>query len=451
MMDSERNTPITQMEAEDRKIKLVGTMLCLSAIPLNLCAAILESTWGSTLIGWMDLLAMLSCIVSVLWSRSSCESGRYVWYPAICGVWLASIPAIYSTGGASSPYFSPYLILLLLISAILHSKNRFHIPIIFVLLNLAAWALVSRLGVIPPPSNIGNFVTITRTGIFLAAVYVFIAVLFQSQRKLIEEILQRTRELHETKSRLIHTAKLAEIGNLLAATAHELGQPTQVIVTASSLLSQSSHRGILTPENARHLSYKIGDSAKRIVRLLSYLRDFSRKDALMTETIDMSESLRAIQILTEHDLKSKNIRFTLEIPDRALWVCGDSIKIQQVLFNLIANARDACLKETEPKITVRAEQLPQWIRISVTNNGPQIPVRLWARLFEPYFTTKPTGTGTGLGLPICQDLISQHKGRIFFSSEHDCTVFIVDLPQYPHTAPASRSREAPSCVSAVHE
>jgi signal transduction histidine kinase len=80
-------------------------------------------------------------------------------------------------------------------------------------------------------------------------------------------------------------------------------------------------------------------------------------------------------------------------------------------------------------VRVKAQAFRNWIRISIWNNGEAIPIHVQSKLFQPYFTTKKPGQGTGLGLTICQQLIEQHGGRILFSSQEGDTCFVVDLPK----------------------
>jgi signal transduction histidine kinase len=136
-----------------------------------------------------------------------------------------------------------------------------------------------------------------------------------------------------------------------------------------------------------------------------------------------------VHLLSQYDLRWNGVECQVQLGSEPLWVHGDSMRIQQVLFNLINNARDACEGFSNPTVRVTAEAFHGWVRVRVWNNGQGIPAALQAKLFQPYFTTKEPGKGTGLGLTICQQLIDQHAGRILFSSQDGDTSFVIDLPR----------------------
>jgi signal transduction histidine kinase len=122
--------------------------------------------------------------------------------------------------------------------------------------------------------------------------------------------------------------------------------------------------------------------------------------------------------LIEPDLRARQIRLAAELPEAAP-VSGDPTELSQVALNLVLNARDSLkqVEHTNKTITVRILRDTGWVVLEVTDNGAGIASEHQARLFEPFFTTRPVGEGLGLGLSICHELVTRHQGRIEVESQ----------------------------------
>lgn len=331
-------------------------------------------------------------------------------------------------GGAQSPFFAAQLIILLF-SGVYAFPNADLVRIFaFTAANGTVWIALSLYSE-NWAADLPRFFVIKYNAVLMfcgmACLTDFLG-RWKNQKCISDIQAQRCLEL---EGQLVHTEKLAEIGKLVATTAHELAQPAQVIMTSSSMLKQFVSRGQVNLQILEPLSERLLAASERFSHLLLHLKDFSRKEVCVSKTkIDMREPVSSVGILLDYDLRNRGIRFDMSLPADPIWIMGDAHRLQQVMLNLANNARDASSLAVNPTVAVRCEKFASWVRVTVTNNGAGIPLEAQSRLFEPYFTTKSKGEGTGLGLAICKQLVEEHAGRILFSSSNEKTVFVMDLP-----------------------
>ncbi|MFH1489658.1 MAG: ATP-binding protein [Pseudomonadota bacterium] len=254
------------------------------------------------------------------------------------------------------------------------------------------------------------------------------------QSRLVNELENANRELREATMQLVQSEKLSAIGELTAGVAHELNQPLNGI----KIITQSLLRDI---EKNRFEEDDVGDDLKEIVsqvnkmaEIIDHMRIFSRQTEGTTEDlIDINTVVEGPFTFLGQQLKNHNIEVMMELAPDLPKVMGDPIRLEQVLMNLISNARGAmegCGKE-EKRIEIRTylADSGQNVVAEVKDNGNGIPEELRARIFQPFFTTKESGKGTGLGLSVSSKIIEEHKGRIELASEvGEGTTFRVILP-----------------------
>jgi two-component system, NtrC family, sensor kinase len=180
-------------------------------------------------------------------------------------------------------------------------------------------------------------------------------------------------------------------------------------------------------------------------------RDFARRDHFEPRRADLREICRSVALMTELDLKARRIPFRLEVPPAPIWAEVDTLQIQQALLNLVNNARDAVqlspheAARSENPIILRAGELSGFRRLEVVNGGPGISLAAQGQLFQRYFTTKPQGMGTGLGLDVSRRIVEQHGGRVLFCSDDGETRFVIDLPgDLPRSQTGLRRESAPA-------
>jgi len=236
----------------------------------------------------------------------------------------------------------------------------------------------------------------------------------------------------ELESQLRQTQKLESVGTLASGVAHEINNPLTGIINYAQLI----HDRIEDP-TLREYAEGIVEEGNRVANIVKSLLAFSRQENERHSPAIMSDIVYATLSLIGSVLRKDQIQLTVELsPDLPLLKCR-SQQIQQVLLNLLTNARDA-LNERYPeydenkilRVTVDAlEQDGQpWIRTIVEDHGCGIPANIVERIFDPFFSTKAREKGTGLGLSISYGLVREHHGRLLVESEPNAyTRFIMEL------------------------
>ncbi len=225
-----------------------------------------------------------------------------------------------------------------------------------------------------------------------------------------QKVEERTRALKEAQVQLIQSGKLAAVGTLAAGVAHELNQPLMVIRGyAQELLADPR----LADEERREDLHRIEAQTTRMGAIINHLRDFSRQSKGKRQETDLSQVVTQALTFLGQQLKTRNVEVVQELDPALPAVWADPLQIEQVLLNLITNARDAMEKTGMGTITIRTEVAGDGrIALSVTDTGSGIPPDLQVRIFDPFFTTKEIGKGTGLGLSICHGIMEEHGGEI---------------------------------------
>ncbi len=268
-----------------------------------------------------------------------------------------------------------------------------------------------------------------------------------------EKVEARTSELKRSQDQLLQAAKLAYIGELVGGIAHEINNPTGVIVMrASSLMKEANDVGL--PKDILNDIEVIQRQSDQLAAITSGLLQFSRQSPFSPFPIDINRIVRKPISLIEPILNKRGIDCTLLLDDSLPTFPVDETRIEQVLLNLYNNAIDAMPGGGELTIRTRfiggntAESLTpaglgegesgNWVEISVRDTGEGIQSENLSRIFDPFFTTKEVGKGTGLGLSISYGIIQEHGGRIEVDSRwgHG-SEFRMYLPQVRPSSPKS--------------
>jgi two-component system, NtrC family, sensor kinase len=234
------------------------------------------------------------------------------------------------------------------------------------------------------------------------------------------ELERAYRDLQETQSQLVQSAKMASLGVLVAGVAHEINNPlafaTSHLQTARRSLAEVSNEVAerLSPAARAHWDRaedrlrEMGLGLERIADLVVKLRLFSRKDESELKRVSVQESIEAVLTILAHRAKNR-IRIATEFGAPDVIECLPSL-LNQAVMNLVSNAIDAI--PGEGTITIRTGGHGDDYRIEVSDTGLGIPPALRERVLEPFFTTKPVGEGTGLGLSITYSSVRRHGGTL---------------------------------------
>lgn len=239
----------------------------------------------------------------------------------------------------------------------------------------------------------------------------FVVVFFLRQRheeRAIRERLRHAEELNRLKHQLVRAEKLATVGVLSAGIAHEVGTPLAIIRGRAEILNERTSM----PELETIL-----EQSDRIANTLRQVLDFVREQPVAVQPIDVLTTFRSLVELLHFRVRQKKLECRIEPESGSFVVAADSDQLQQVLVNLFLNACDACGEGG--RIILRAgtdPASPDFVRMEVIDNGCGISADKLDAVFDPFYTTKPKGEGTGLGLPVAAGIVRNHRGQISISS-----------------------------------
>ncbi len=235
----------------------------------------------------------------------------------------------------------------------------------------------------------------------------------------------------DLQAKLMHTEKMAALGQLVSGVAHEVNNPLAAIVGFTDLLLENPE----VPEPAKDELRVILQEAQRTRTIVQNLLSFARQMPAQREPVQVNSVLQQTLKLRAYDFSNHGVELVEHYSKDLPLLIGDAHQLQQVFLNILNNAYDA-LQETRRrgKIEVKTALRGGQIEITFRDNGPG--VSHLDRIFDPFFTTKEVGKGTGLGLSICYGIVRAHRGEILAQNNLDgigCT-FLVRLPAAAHVA-----------------
>ncbi len=273
-------------------------------------------------------------------------------------------------------------------------------------------------------------------------------VLFDGQQtrvSILRDISSRKKSEREKAAlevQLQQAQKLESIGTLASGVAHEINNPINAIMNYAQLIDRRLKEKSSLNEFARAITHE----SNRVATIVRNLLSFARRDMEMQNQAHPADIVEATLSLIQSILRKDDITLVTDIPEGLPRIPCRSQQIQQVLMNLITNARDA-LNERFPgfheekkillSITRVTKQGKPFVRMTIEDHGSGIPTDVRGRIFDPFFTTKPRDRGTGLGLSVSHGIVRDHHGELSVESEpNQFTRFHVDLPA-PEETPAS--------------
>ncbi len=253
-------------------------------------------------------------------------------------------------------------------------------------------------------------------------------------------VIHDVTDLREIWQRSQQQAQLIVVGQLAAGIAHDFNNILSILSLGDQMILMTEPE--LKPQNKDRLENNL-HQIERGSQLINQVLDFSRISTLESKIFDLLPLIKEITIMLERMLP-ENIQLELQALSPTCVLQADAARIQQVLMNLVINARDALPNGGHITITIRhltiepgqPTPLPDlypghWIRIQVTDDGVGIPEHILPHVFEPFYTTKPQGKGTGLGLAQVYGIVHQHNGALNITSNpEEGTAFDVYLPAF---------------------
>ena len=246
--------------------------------------------------------------------------------------------------------------------------------------------------------------------------------------------LNQVRVEQETERKLaaaqiIQSSKLATLGEMATSVAHELNQPLNVIRMAAGNSRRKIFKGIIDPQYLNDKLERIEGQTARAAAIIDHMRMFGREAKESPEPIDPRNIvINALDLMGEQ-LRLAGIEIVTEFAENCTSILGHSIQMEQVILNLLTNARDAMVEAAgEAKITLKVFQVDDFIHITSEDTGSGIPDDVLSRIFEPFYTTKEMGKGTGLGLSVSYGIVRDMNGTIFAENIHNGARFTITLP-----------------------
>jgi two-component system, LuxR family, sensor kinase FixL len=237
------------------------------------------------------------------------------------------------------------------------------------------------------------------------------------------------RRLNVLQAEFVHVARLTELGQMVAALAHEVNQPLTAMANylsgARRLLAAGNQQGV------EQVLERIAAQGDRAHQIIQRLRDFVNKRETekrvesLLKTIEEASGLALIGV-------GQGLKLDIRVDDGAAEAVIDKIQIQQVLLNLIRNATEAMAESVHRELSITTARAGDMVEISVADTGPGLPESVRARLFQPFVSTKPNGMGVGLS--VCRTIVEAHGGELRAEDgDGGGTVFLLTVPRHTGT------------------
>ncbi|MDD4734473.1 MAG: ATP-binding protein [Kiritimatiellae bacterium] len=254
-------------------------------------------------------------------------------------------------------------------------------------------------------------------------------------------VRERSDDLAEKQAQLAHAGRLASLGEMATAIAHEVGQPLQIIKTSTGIIREDLRNNQLDPAQVHMLVEKIVSSVDRAATIIQHVRNFARQDNKpVTDRVSLQRPAKEAVSLFNAQFREHEIILETTIEENLPPILVQPHKIQQIIVNLLSNARYAVeAKATTDHTFQKAIQLKLYadstrntLVLEVTDNGIGITDEVKQRCMDPFFTTKPMNEGTGLGLSILHGIVKEYQGTVEIESTPEKgTTFRITLPVNP--------------------
>jgi signal transduction histidine kinase len=231
-----------------------------------------------------------------------------------------------------------------------------------------------------------------------------------------------SQQLRAAQQQLVHSERLAALGEMSAKVAHEINNPLGIIKNYLLLTQKATGENDEAREHVEILKQEID----RIARIVKELLDFHSPRGLEFTPVDVLAVLSDVLQLMERQMDNKRIRLVKKFDPECPRLEASPESLKQVFLNMIINACDVMNKGGSLEVSVSCSR--DSVTIVFEDTGPGIPPEVVPRIFEPFFTTKDPGKGTGLGLSVCYGIIKQHKGSIRYKNTDRGGRFEIVLP-----------------------
>jgi C4-dicarboxylate-specific signal transduction histidine kinase len=256
-------------------------------------------------------------------------------------------------------------------------------------------------------------------------------------RETTAEIQRREQELRDKQEQLVQAAKLATLGELTTGVAHELNNPLNNIGLFVGNAVDLVELGVAARDRIVRELRNAMQQVRKATEIISHLRTFGRVAPVSREPVAINQVIERALSLMQEQLRLRDIEVELDLSPAQPLVIGNAIQLEQVVINLLTNARDAMADSRHKVIRISADVREGAAALVFSDTGPGIPEGLEQRIFDPFFTTKEVGRGTGLGLSITYGIIKEHGGAISVAPRRpgQGATFLIEFPCVPSDGP----------------
>jgi len=235
------------------------------------------------------------------------------------------------------------------------------------------------------------------------------------------------KELGEQREQIFQAEKMSALGELLAGVAHELNNPLSVVVGHALMMREET----TSSDQLRRLE-KISEAAERCAKIVKSFLAMARQQPARLAPMELREAVETAFEALRNGSSGMKVPVDIEVDWNLPWIQGDLDQLVQVLINLLTNAEQAIVSSgvgDRIVITAAVDQRNEMIDLRISDNGPGVPKSIRSRIFDPLFTTKDVGKGTGIGLAFCHRVITSHRGQIRLEPDTGTgATFLIRLP-----------------------
>jgi signal transduction histidine kinase len=252
------------------------------------------------------------------------------------------------------------------------------------------------------------------------------------------------------EAQLTQSEKLSSIGLLAAGVAHEVNTPLAVVSSYAQMLGKQLRSDEATHARLQPILEKITQQTFRASEIVNGLLNFSRMGPVDFGRVDINAIVRDTVMLLEHQMRSAGVHVVSELDEALPEVAGNRGKLQQVLVNLVLNAKDALQEKENGVVRISTSRTSKGIELRVADNGVGMSAETLRKIYDPFFTTKSNPKvgqrkGTGLGLAVSYGIVQEHSGTLEVTSEDGVgTVFRLTLPSADARTSTSTQQQQPA-------
>lgn len=252
----------------------------------------------------------------------------------------------------------------------------------------------------------------------------------EGENKGIINVITDVTEINILKEELFQSEKMTLLGKLAGEIAHEINNPLGGLIIATQMLIEDlEKKGRIQKKLVLKELKEMEDDASRCKRVIGKVLNFAKKVPVERTTLDIHSMIEDALLLVERQVRLENIIIKRRFFDKEIYIRGNSNNLQQVIINMVNNAREAILPDRGEiilKTYIKDDDRRQWAYIEINDTGKGIPRNILDRIFDSFFTTK--ANGTGLGLSVSKRIIEEHGGKLFARNLPGGTSFSIGLP-----------------------